>query len=98
VGRYYHTSSSFNGRYIFIFCGVSTVSGQKINSIERYDSVSKKTWDLIEISPGLLSARQGLGAAQINNEDILIFGGFGVRFMKDVHIFSVKSLKIKASI
>ena len=53
-----------------------------------YDHISKKPWNLINIPADKFPARQGLGVAQMNREELLIFGGFNGKFMKDTHIFN----------
>jgi hypothetical protein len=87
-GRHYHASCSFKDRFIFVFCGISNASKKYINTIEVFDHNTKKAWNLVSIPPANFPARQGLGVAQMNNEEILIFGGFSGKFMKDTHIFN----------
>jgi len=33
-------------------------------------------------------ARQGLGVAQMNKDELIIFGGFNGKYMKDAHIYN----------
>jgi hypothetical protein len=40
-------------------------------------------------------ARQGLGVAQMNKDEILIFGGFNGKYMKTAHIFNCTSKKMR---
>ena len=37
IGRYYHSSCSFNDRFIYVFCGIANKYRKYINSIEVYD-------------------------------------------------------------
>jgi hypothetical protein len=46
-GRHYHASCSFLDRFVYVFCGISNKTKKYINSIERMDNSSKKSWELI---------------------------------------------------
>jgi hypothetical protein len=52
------------------------------------DNTTKKSWELITFPPESFPARQGLGVAQMNKDEILIFGGFNGKYMKEAHIFN----------
>ena len=97
VGRHYHTSCTFNDRFIYVFCGIENKSRKYINSIEFYDNDKKTNWRLIELSPKLFPERQGCGVHQKDESTIIIFGGFNGRFLKDSYLFNVNSNKLTAT-
>ena len=37
IGRHYHSSTSMNNRYVYVFCGIAQSDREYCNSIERYD-------------------------------------------------------------
>ena len=56
-GRHYHSSCSFQSKFVYIFCGISNETKKYLNSIERleFDPNSiqnslKKTWVKLEIA------------------------------------------------
>jgi hypothetical protein len=61
VGRHYHSSCSFNDKFIYVFCGIANATRKYINSIEKYDHDKKKRWEVIEVSSKLFGDRQGCG-------------------------------------
>lgn len=88
-GRYYHSSCSFQERWVYVFAGISQQSKKYFNSIERLDtkaSGGKKVWQEMQNDVTKFPVRQGAGSAQINANEILIFGGFGGEFLKDCYI------------
>ena len=94
-GRHYHASCSFLDRFVYVFCGISNSTKKYINTIERLDHQTKRPWELIEFSNEQFPARQGLGVAQMTKDEILIFGGFNGKYMKEAHILNCGQKKIK---
>lgn len=86
-GRHYHTSCSFKGHVVYCFAGISNATKKYTNSIERYDVITRQSWEKISLPPDQFKARQGLGCAQTNDNEIIVFGGFDGKFMKDALIF-----------
>lgn len=89
-GRYYHSSCSLADKFVYVFAGISSSTKKYFNSIERFDSMAKgaqKVWQIINIEVDKFPVRQGAGSAQINQNEIMIFGGFGGEFLKDSYIF-----------
>jgi len=82
-------------RFVYVFCGISNSTKKYVNTIERLDNQTKKSWELITFAPELFPARQGLGVAQMNKDEILIFGGFNGKYMKEAHIFNCSQKKIR---
>jgi len=69
-----HTACSFSERYVYVFGGLIGEDLSKMeNTIELFDFKTKAPWiELnINLSPGIM-----MGAAQINNREIILFGGF----------------------
>lgn len=93
VGRHYHSSCSFQDRFVYIFCGIANKTRKYINSIEVLDNnKSKKQWIQIpEIQSRVFPDRQGCGVCQKDEHHILIFGGFSGRFLKDSYLFNTQS-------
>ena len=94
-GRHYHASCSFQDRFVYVFCGISNATKKYINTIERMDNSLKKQWELISFPADQFSARQGLGVAQMNKDEILIFGGFNGKYMKEAHIFNCTQKRMR---
>jgi hypothetical protein len=46
---------------------------------------------MIEVSQKLFADRQGAGVIQRDNKEILIFGGFSGKFLKDSFLFDINS-------
>ena len=65
-GRHYHASCSFRERYVYVFCGIANSTKKYVNSVERYDSMARTPWEMINFTSDQLPARQGLGVAQMN--------------------------------
>ena len=91
VGRHYHSSCSFSDRFVYVFCGIANKTRKYINSIECLDNNSKKQWVLFEPNNKVFPDRQGCGVCQRDSENILIFGGFSGRFLKDSYLFNVNT-------
>jgi hypothetical protein len=94
VGRHYHSSCTFFDKQIYIFCGIANHTRKYINSIERYDHIGKKQWTLIEINSRLFPDRQGCGVVQRDSKDILIFGGFSGKFLRDSYLFDTNTCQL----
>ena len=80
-----------NQSFIYVFGGLDE-NNEAINSIEKYDSVDNSKWSLIELSLDLFPARAYLGAIQLNEFHILVFGGednIGVN-LDDSYLFDVE--------
>ena len=92
-GRHYHASCEFNSEWVYVFAGISNVSKRYIPTIERLNVKSQLNnlntmWQEVEIKNEFgqvkpIQPRQGLGAAQLNAEEILIMGGFGGKYMNE---------------
>ena len=91
VGRHYHSSCSFMDRFIYVFCGIANKTRKYINSIEFYDHQKKSSWRLIDMNSKLFPDRQGCGVFQKDEQNLLVFGGFSGRFLKDSFLFNVNS-------
>lgn len=91
VGRHYHSSCSFMDRFVYTFCGIANQTRKYINSIEKFDNNSRGKWQLINMAQRDFSDRQGCGVVQRDNKDILIFGGFSGKFLKDSYLFDVNT-------
>lgn len=46
---------------------------------------------MITISQKLFADRQGAGVIQRDNKDLLIFGGFSGKFLKDSYLFDINT-------
>lgn len=90
VGRHYHSACGFGEKFIYVFCGIANQTRKYINSIESYEH-GKKKWTLIDINQKLFPDRQGCGVIQRDNKELLIFGGFSGKFMKDSYLFNVNT-------
>lgn len=92
IGRHYHSSCTYNERFVFVFCGIAQSGKKYCNSIERYDSSNRSdSWVVINIPSSQFAERQGAGVVQITKDEIVIFGGFSGRFLKDCSIFNATS-------
>ena len=88
VGRHYHSSCSFGDRFVYVFCGINNGTKKYLNSIERYDNQTRSAWELID-GGKRLPVRQGCGVATTGGSDILVFGGYSARMLKDSYLFNV---------
>ena len=90
VARHYHSSTSFGINLVFIFCGINNLTKKYLNSIERFDLKNPDKWTIIE--PGVrMPVRQGCGACPINEKEIMIFGGYSARMLKDAYTLNVET-------
>lgn len=98
-GRHYHSSCSFQNQYVYIFCGISNETKKYLNTIERLEfdpnniqnSLTKR-WAKLDIqSIALLSPRQGSGVCQVNENEILIVGGFYGSFSNETFFLNTKT-------
>eukprot|EP00347_Sterkiella_histriomuscorum_P011771 403371155 len=102
-GRHYHSSCSFQSKFVYIFCGISNETKKYLNSIERleFDPNSiqnslKKTWVKLEIANmALLQPRQGSGVCQVNDNEILIVGGFCGQFSNETFFLNTQTNSIR---
>lgn len=90
VGRHYHASCTFADRFVYVFCGIAHVDKKYCNSIEQYDNQTRQPWLPIRIETINFPERQGCGVSQINESEIIIFGGFSGKFLRDAFFFDVK--------
>jgi hypothetical protein len=95
VGRHYHASCTFSDRFVYVFCGIAHHGKKYCNSIEQYDNQSRAPWALINIESISFPERQGCGVSQINENEIVVFGGFSGKFLRDAYYFDVKTKVIK---
>lgn len=92
VGRHYHSSCTYNERFVFIFCGIAQSGKKYCNSIEKYDSMHRSdSWVVINVPASQFAERQGAGVVQITQDEIVIFGGFSGRFLRDCSIYNAQS-------
>lgn len=101
AGRHYHASCAFNGDWLYVFCGISNMSRKYLNSIERVNfgqviSGMAVKWSVIQPLSGQglvtnITARQGLGASQLNEHGILIVGGFSGKFLNEAVLIDVET-------
>ena len=92
-GRHYHASCEFNNEFAYVFAGISNVSKRYIASIERLNVKQclnnlNALWQEVNVrneynAPQPIHARQGLGAAQLNGDTIIIMGGFGGKYFNE---------------
>lgn len=87
-----------------MFCGISNTTKRYISDIERIDISQciqglRTNWSKVNLQPGIkIAERQGLGAAQLDNEGIMIVGGFGGKFLNEslyLHVGQNKIYKTK---
>jgi hypothetical protein len=54
IGRYYHSSCSFNANKVFIFCGIEQATKKYMDSIEFIDLTKKENqrWHNFEVNYG----------------------------------------------
>jgi hypothetical protein len=97
VGRHYHASCTFSDRFVYVFCGIAHVGKKYCNSIEQYDNQTRSPWTLIEIGSVMFPERQGCGVSQINENEIVVFGGFSGKFLRDAYFFDVKANTVRKS-
>lgn len=95
-GRHYHSSCSFQQKFIYIFCGISNETKKYLNTIERLEfnqaditASMKFKWNLLAVQNiALLNPRQGSGVCQVNDNEILIVGGFHGQFSNETFFFN----------
>ena len=90
VGRHYHSSCTFQDRFVYVFCGIAQSCRKYCNSIERYDSQNRsQNWAVINMPSAQFPERQGAGVSQITNEEIVIFGGFSGKFLRECYLYNI---------
>ena len=98
VGRHYHSSCSFNESIVYVFCGIAQSGRKYCNSIEFFNITNRSNqWNVIQIGSQIFPERQGAGVTQINENEIIIVGGFNGQYTRDVSIFNVGSQKVRKS-
>lgn len=96
VGRHYHSSCTFAERFVFVFCGIAQSGKRYCNSIEKYDSQHRQdSWTVINVPASRFAERQGAGVVQITDKEIVIFGGFSGRFLRDCSIFDAQQNEMR---
>lgn len=88
-GRYYHSSCVLADRWVYVFAGIANATRKYFNSIERLDTTApgaSKVWELLDFPVDQFPVRQGPGSTQISANEVLIFGGFGGDYLKDVYV------------
>lgn len=98
VGRHYHASCTFADRFVYVFCGIAHAGKKYCNSIEQFDNQTRQPWALINIEAISFPERQGCGVSQINDTEIIVFGGFSGKFMRDAYFFDTKACTIRKSV
>ena len=97
VARTSHSSCA-QGRFLFVFCGCNDTGS--LNSIEQLDTEadtngSATQWNLISVSPDVLSGRFWPLVVAINPTEILIMGGIsGREYKSDVYIFNTATQEV----
>ena len=94
IGRHYHSSCAMNDRYVYVFCGIANQTRKYINTIEKFDNQNRAKWQTINIQTKEFPDRQGCGVVQRDNKDILVFGGFSGKFLKDSYLFDTTTMKM----
>merc|ERR1711920_1124309 len=79
--------------YVYVFCGISNTTRRYMSTVERLNvkhSIQNLNtqWEIIEVkdaanSASPIAARQGLGAAQYDGDNIIIMGGFGGKYFSE---------------
>lgn len=96
IGRHYHSSCSFNESIVYVFCGIAQSGRRYCNSIEFFNvQVRSAAWSVTQIGSHLFPERQGAGVSQINNDEIVIFGGFNGKYCRDASIFNTRTNKMR---
>ena len=92
VGRYYHSAAVFFNKFVYVFGGISQkISGKYLNTVEFLNLEKKNCWDIISFQDNEFPKRQGCGAMQLDDYQILIFGGYSGDFLKDSYLFNVNT-------
>jgi hypothetical protein len=102
-GRHYHSSCSFQNKWVYVFCGISNDSKKYLNSIERLEinmgdplgQANRKWAPLIVQNQAILSARQGCGVCEVSETEILIVGGFHGQFSNETFFFNTSSNSLR---
>jgi hypothetical protein len=96
--RHYHSSCAFEGRSVFVFCGIDNDTRGYINSIERLQlNEGLQSWQkfVIKKDEAMFAPRQGLGTCQINSKGILIMGGYTGAHTSDSFFVDVQAQTIE---
>ena len=99
VPRAAHSGCSI-GEKTYVFCGAT--NGRKaINSIESLNAedliagTARLEWDLIEVPVETLAPRWGLIVAPINENEIVVMGGYKAGYFGDGYLFDVNTLQLQ---
>lgn len=96
VGRHYHSSCAFNESTVYVFCGIAQSGKKYCNSIESININNKQAvWQVINVGAHIFPERQGAGVTQINQQEIIIFGGFSGKYCRDASIFNVQTQQMR---
>ena len=106
TGRHYHSSCSFQGRFVYVFCGISNETKKYLNSIERLEIIPTdmnltltKRWAKVEaISLNLLTPRQGCGVCEVDEgkkNEIMIVGGFHGAFSNETFFYNMTTNTVR---
>ena len=92
-GRHYHATCEFNNEWVYVVAGISNLTKRYIATIERLNVKQclnnlNSLWQEVEVRNEFnaiapIQARQGLGAAQLTGDTILIMGGFGGKYFNE---------------
>jgi hypothetical protein len=83
---------------VYVFAGIANATRKYFNSIERLDTTlpgSQKVWEIVDVPIESFPVRQGPGSTAISSNEILLFGGFGGEYLKDVYILKHNEKKIE---
>ena len=74
---------------MYVFCGIAQSGRKYCNSIERYDSQNRsQNWVVINMPSAQFPERQGAGVSQITQDEIVIFGGFSGKFLRECYLYN----------
>ena len=100
-GRHYHASCEFSSEWLYVFAGISNIQKRYSSSIERLNvkqflGNSNSSWNMVNVVneanvAAPIAPRQGLGAAQLDTETILIMGGFGGKYFNESLALSIET-------
>ena len=99
AGRHYHSSCSFQNKYVYVFCGISNETKKYLNTVERLElslpdvnlSRAAKWAPLAVANLALLTPRQGCGVCEVSPVEILIVGGFHGAFSNETFFLNTQT-------
>ena len=100
TGRHYHSSCTFDNKFVFLFGGIKNSDKKYVNSIEKLSFTMNNfmnKWEPINMNDAGLyinkslpvPSRQGSGMTQFSPTEIMIMGGFNGKFMNDYYVMKV---------